>query len=150
MILAVKRIHDNGNTTIGGLYINGNFECFTLEDEHRQKKVYAETRIPEGKYLINFRTVGGFNKRYSGKFPEFHKGMLQVMDVPNFEYILIHIGNTDKDTAGCLLVGKDLGWINGRRAVTHSTAAYMEFYPKVSNALDCGEVVTIEYIDLEI
>ena len=149
MKIDVKRIYDDGDCTIGALYIDRKFECFTLEDEKREQKVHSETRIPEGSYCVGLRPVGGFHKRYSGKFPTIHKGMLQVLDVPGFEYVLIHIGNDDEDTAGCLLVGSDLGWIDGQRAVVQSTRAYKRLYPKVLRAIESADVVEISYYDLE-
>ena len=74
-----------------------------------------------------------------------HKGMLWVRDVPNFEYILIHTGNTDEHTAGCLLVGdtqKD-GFTGA------STSAYKRIYPPIAEALESGDEVTITYIDYD-
>ena len=130
---------------MGLLFIDGKFECYTLEDEYRDEKVRGETRIPKGTYTITFRSVGGFDARYKKKFPKMHKGMLWVRNVPNFEYILIHIGNADENTAGCLLVGKSTkaGFIG------ESTQAYKQMYPKVANALLKGEDVTITYHDID-
>ena len=82
------------------------FLAYTLEDEYREQKEYGETRIPDGTYQLGLRTVGGYNQKYSKRFAGIHIGMLHVLDVPNFEYILIHCGNTDEHTAGCLLVGE--------------------------------------------
>ena len=100
MELRVIRYCSREDFTLGMLMEDRTFLCYTLEDEHREEKVSAETRIPAGRYRITLRTVGGFHKRYAEKFPNMHKGMLWVRDVPNFEYILIHIGNTDEHTAG--------------------------------------------------
>jgi hypothetical protein len=107
--------------------------------------VMAETRIPEGTYEVKLRTEGGHHINYSKKFP-FHKGMLHVMNVPNFEYILIHIGNYEKDTAGCLLVGQNL---NGNLTLSGSTDAYTNMYKKVIKALSNNEKVTITYKDIQ-
>jgi len=128
------------------LFIDDTFECFTLEDQYQEKKVYGETCIPEGTYKIELRTEGGFHQRYAKKF-DFHKGMLHILDVPEFTWILIHIGNTDENTAGCLLVGdtqQDLD-VNQNGFVGSSGNAYKKFYPKVAEALLKGEEVTIEY-----
>jgi hypothetical protein len=72
MHLTVKRFADNGDTTLGILYINGVFECFTVEDEERDVKVKSETRVPEGVYDVNLRAVGGFHNRYSEKYKDIH------------------------------------------------------------------------------
>tara|TARA_B100000768_G_scaffold22593_1_gene20142 strand:- start:296 stop:733 length:438 start_codon:yes stop_codon:yes gene_type:complete len=142
MNILIDRYNSENDHTDGLLFIDCEFICYTLEDEYRTKKVYGETRIPDGVYRVSLRTVGGFHNRYSSKYP-FHKGMLQIEDVPGFEYILIHTGNTDDDTAGCLLVGstadKDKGFIGG------SVKAYKELYPIVLSALERKEEVIITY-----
>ena len=151
MKLQVKRLTDSGESTIGALYIDGKFECWTLEDEHRTKKVFGSTRIPKGKYTITLRKEGGHHTRYLKKFGEdFHKGMLHVRNVPNFKYILIHIGNSADDTAGCLLVG-DIANNNkiNKGRISQSTNAYKRMYEKVRNAIIKGEDVSIEYINLD-
>ena len=80
-----------------------------------------------------------------------HKGMLWVRDVPNFEYILIHTGNTDEHTAGCLLLGNtqqtNFGSSDG--FVGSSVNAYKRVYPKIAKALVEGEEVTITYTDFD-
>lgn len=147
MELKVVRYKSEDETTLGHLYINGKHQCYTLEDEFRSEKVHGETRIPEGTYKITLRNEGGFDRRYRAKFgTKFHKGMLWVRDVPNFEYILIHIGNTDDDTAGCLLVGSQPNRSDQTEGkVSASTDAYKIMYPKVRDALLKGEEVTITY-----
>ena len=79
--------------------------------------------------------------------------MLWIQDVPGFEYILIHQGNTDEHTSGCLIVGnsqQDLD-VNFNGMVGSSADAYQKLYKKVSGAILKGDDVTIEYskINLE-
>ena len=76
--------------------------------------------------------------------------MLWVRDVPNFEYILIHCGNTDEHTAGCLLLGdsQENNQLVDDGFIGKSTQAYKRVYPKILKALNNGEDVRIEYIDL--
>ena len=143
MNIEVLRYNDTGKETLGLLMINGVFRGHTLEDEERTVKVWGETRIPEGTYKICLRNEGGHHARYSKKFPDIHKGMLHVIDVPNFKHILIHIGNTDDDTAGCLLVGSSLG--AGNNSIGGSTNKYVEIYPEIANAINNCEDVTITY-----
>jgi hypothetical protein len=142
MNIRVERIRNNGDTTIGNLFVDDIFQCNTLEDEPRDKKVYGETRIPAGKYKIAFRKTGRFHNKYKERFPEFHVGMLHITNIPNFEYVLIHIGNSDEDTAGCLLVGDAEGW-----KLKNSTVAYKKLYKQVAAALLENEKVEIEYVD---
>ena len=155
MKLEVSRFSCDGDSTLGILSDvsqpgKRKFLCFTLEDEFRTVKKYGETRIPEGTYEIKFRTEGGFHERYSKKFPAFHKGMLHLQDVPNFKYVLIHIGNDDDDTAGCLLVG-DQAVANTRDEgkVLKSTQAYKSIYNYVATTLLAGDRVFITYTDFE-
>ena len=124
--------------------------CYTLEDEHRDVKVMKETRVPAGTYDIILRKHGGFHQRYSDRFSSIHGGMLHIINVPNFKYILIHCGNTDEDTAGCLLLGdtqkNNIVYKNGH--VGSSTKSYERVYPEILEAFKRNEKVTIEFIDL--
>lgn len=122
------------------------FLCYGLEDEFRTVKVFGETRIPAGTYKIKLRTVGDHHERYSKKFRGIHKGMLHVQDVPNFKYILWHIGNDDDDTAGCLLTGTTP---TEQGTVSASTKAYKKVYVHVLDALEKGEDVEVTYIDYD-
>ena len=142
MDLEVLRISSQKDSTNGLLFdVTGGkrvFLCYTLEDEHREEKVAGETRIPEGTYKITLRKVGGFHSRYTNKYGEMHKGMLWVRDVPGFEYILIHTGNTDEHTAGCLIVGdsQQNNAIKSNGFVGSSTQAYKRIYPPIADALE--------------
>jgi hypothetical protein len=135
------------DATNGLLFIDGVFECYTLEDEYRDVKVMHETCIPEGEYDIIYRKVGGFHTKYTARYGAFHKGMLWLQDVPGFTYILIHSGNTDEHTSGCLIVGETQQDLDkGKNGfVGNSGDAYKKLYKKVSSALDKGEKVTIKY-----
>lgn len=134
MKIIVERFDSGSDDTLGRLYIDGKLCCFTIEDEKREVKVKGETRIPEGTYKVG--------KRYSPHFsPKTGHDMLWVKDVPGFQYILIHTGNTDDDSEGCLIVGSK---INGR-SVIESKKAYDKIYPIISSAIDRGEEVTIKY-----
>ena len=108
MKLEVLRFSSGKDSTSGILFDvtkGREFLCYTLEDEKREEKKMGETRIPAGTYDLSLRMVGGFHKKYSKRFGDSHRGMLHITNVPGFEYILIHCGNTDEHTAGCLLVG---------------------------------------------
>ena len=145
MLIRVDRIVSNHDVTISRVYIDGVFQCHGCEDEYREHKIPGETRIPQGTYKIGIRAEGGFHNRYSQKFPDFHRGMLHVLNVPDFKWILIHVGNYDTDTDGCLLLGRaDFNAM----AVWQSKAAYTKFYKKVIGEALAGRV-TIEFRDLD-
>lgn len=154
MELEVLRFSSNSDSTLGLLFDvtkGRKFLCFTLEDEYRKNKVKGETRIPSGTYSITLRTEGGFNQRYTEKFGStFNKGMLWVRNVPGFEYILIHIGNDDDDTEGCLLVGDSQNQnITRSGFIGSSTDAYKRIYPPIADTLVNGGQVNITYIDYD-
>jgi len=152
----VLRISSGKDATSGLLFeISQNkrtFLAYTLEDEQRDVKVWGETRIPAGTYKLELRTEGGFHNRYLNKYGNtFHKGMIHVQDVPGFEYILWHTGNTDEHTAGCLILGNTQ--TNNRIAkdgfVGNSVDAYKFVYPRVAAAIEAGLSVEVEYIDYD-
>ena len=157
MKLDVVRTQFGADATSGMLFIDGVFECYTLEDEVRDVKVMHETAIPLGEYEIKYRTVGGWfsreKARYDKKFGAgWFKGMLELQDVPNFTYVLIHSGNTDESTSACLLLGntqQDLD-MGKDGFIGSSRLAYESFYPKVRDALDAGEKVTIKYSNINL
>lgn len=91
--------------TVGKLYLNGVYFCDTLEDKNRdlnkngifdgtEKKVYSETCIPFGQYKVIIN-----------QSPRFKRLMPRLLNVPHFDGILIHNGVTEKNSAGCILVG---------------------------------------------
>ena len=86
-------------STIGSLYVNGIFFCYTLEDKDRKLesggvKEYAKTAIPRGKYKV----INSFSNRFKKYMPE-------LVNVPQFAGIRIHAGNTADHSEGCILVG---------------------------------------------
>lgn len=153
MELEVLRFSSQADSTSGLLFdiVNGkrNFLCYTLEDEQRDVKVWGETRIPAGRYKLSLRKEGGWHNKYQTKFGSMHKGMIHVDDVPNFQYILWHAGNTDDDTAGCLLLGdsQESNLVKKDGFVGNSVNAYKKVYPYVAAAIEQGDtyVTIIDY-----
>ena len=152
----VLRISSGKDSTSGMLFeVDNNtrtFLAYTLEDEQRDVKVWGETRIPAGTYKLKLRKEGGFHTRYLAKYGDtFHKGMIWVQDVPGFEWILWHTGNTDEHTAGCLILGNTQ--TNNRIAkdgfIGNSVDAYKFVYPRVAAAIESGLDVEVTYIDYD-
>lgn len=146
MYIRVDRFISDHDTTVSRVLVNERHVCFGLEDEYREHKVAGETRIPAGIYDIRLRKTGGFHNRYSKRFPTFHRGMLQVMNVPDYEYVLIHCGNTDEDTSGCLLLGNGAYTGPGNMSLLSSANAYAQFYPLVYDAALTNRL-TITFMD---
>ena len=135
MEILLRRIVASDEATIGLLFIDGKPECWTLEDQFQAKKVFGETRIPCGRYHLIPREKGGmYNRYHNQKWPRWHRGMIEVKDVPGFTDILLHVGNKDDDTYGCVLVGRK-GVLVGRYTVEESQVAYTALYPKVIDSV---------------
>jgi len=145
MLITLHRIANGKDSTLGMIRIDDRFECFSLEDEHRDVKLKGETRIPAGKYEIKFREEPSpMTTHYRNKFDWFNFH-LQLQNVKGFEYIYIHPGNTDDHTDGCILVGYQ-GWKTpiGEYEIHRSTDAYRDLYAKIKQALKADERVHIE------
>ena len=92
MKLTVVRTQFGTDATNGILLIDGQFECYTLEDQYQAVKVMHETCIPEGTYDIELRKTGGFHAKYSERYKNAHYGMVHILDEPNFTYIFWYSG----------------------------------------------------------
>ena len=156
MRLELYRYSSEKDSTLGILMLvddetdKKDFLCFTLEDEKREVKVYGETRIPEGTYQIKYRKEGGYNNKYTKRFPNIHRGMLHITDVPNFEYILIHCGNDTSHTHGCLLVGDVISQnISKEPFLGQSSNCYKRIYPILADILESQKQLSIKIINFE-
>ena len=132
-VVYVKRIADEsfGKTPTLGLVTltDSPFHCFSLEDVVRPDgvKVPGDTAIPRGHYPLRWRRVGRWAKRFQTLgFP----GSLEVHDVPGFSTILLHIGNTKRDTEGCVLLG--MGASFETHAISQSQLACVKLYRQLS------------------
>jgi len=150
-VLRVSSESDSSSGLVFDITDGRKFLCYSLEDEYRNEKVKHETRVPAGTYQILLRKEGGFNARYAKKYGDFHKGMLHVQDVPGFQYILIHTGNTDEHTSGCLIVGdsQENNQLLKNGFIGKSVQAYKRIYTPIAEALENGEEVTITYTDYD-
>ena len=141
MELELKRIARKAEYTIGRLYVDGKYFCDTLEDTDRglsqdlplevnmAKKQKGVTAIPRGRYLVTLGVKSP--KYYNRKQYTFCKGYVpRLLNVPAYEGVLIHIGNTAKDTEGCILVGKN----TQVGKVLDSTATFKKLYAVLKEA----------------
>ena len=152
MKLTLYRKYKKDTYTIGILYVDGVYFCETVEDRDRglkqtdslskikSIKVYGETAIPTGTYTIRmdivspkYSAVAFYRQLCGGKMP-------RIMDVPGFDGILIHPGNTALDSYGCVLPGRNK--IKG--GVTQSRDTFRALYNKMSVAHKKGEKIIIE------
>lgn len=135
MRLEVLRAELSPASTIGRLYLDNAFFCYTLEDTDRflekepGAKIYGKTAIPRGTYQV----IIDFSNR-------FKKLMPRVLDVPGFSGIRIHSGNTAEDTDGCVLVGVAVG----KDKLFNSRAAYEKLMLRMEEALDRGDSIELE------
>lgn len=144
MKLVLNRKFKSASYTIGDLFIDGKFFCNTIEDTVRElpstcsdtargrscsckEKVYAQTAIPVGTYKITLE----YSPKYKRKMPYLH-------DVPHFLGILIHSGNTEVDSAGCIIVGKNT--VKGK--VLESRTTFQKLYSLLEGQND----ITIQIV----
>ena len=130
MKLELRRIELGKVCTIGELLIEGNHECWTLEDVVRPDgvKVFGETAIPAGQYTIDITPS-----------PRFKRDLPLLIGVQGFVGIRIHPGNTASDTEGCILVGQG----RGQNCILSSRAAFDALFPKLQAAKQRREQITI-------
>lgn len=144
MELLLKRIARRETYTIGHLYIDGKYFCDTIEDKDRgltqsmpqavirATKRKGVTAIPTGLYRITMdvRSPKFSQKRYERNYGFCDGYLPRLINVPGYEGVLIHIGNTAKDTDGCILVGKN----TKVGKVLESRATFVKLYEKMKNA----------------
>jgi hypothetical protein len=138
MKLLLKRYDFQADRTLGKLYIENDPFCDTLEPENRdnnndgdltdpgEEKVWGKTAIPSGTYKIIF-----FNS------PHFGRILPRLQNVPGFDGILIHPGNTPQDTHGCILVGRRTG-----NEVLNSRFTFNELWEKIKDDSDLWITIT--------
>lgn len=142
MKLRLERLWPKKDYTVGRLYVDDRLFCNTLEDrivdknkngvfDGDEKKVYGESAIPYGTYKIIYNWS-----------PKFGKNLPRLLNVPHFEGILIHPGNTAADSAGCILVGKntEVGRLTNSRYISD------ELNKLIDEAQRKGEPITIEIV----
>lgn len=132
MELKLVRGKANAQSVEGKLYIDGVFECYTVEDLPREHKIYSMTGIPKGRYKV----VVTMSNRFKKLLP-------LLVNVPGFEGIRIHSGNSSKDSEGCIIVGA----VNERTDddwVSSSKVAMSRLLPKIQKALKVNKEVWIE------
>ena len=142
MKLLLERKWRKEDYTIGVLYVNGKRLCNTLEDAVRAEKVFGKTAIPKGTYRVLMNTQSPkFEGRpwtipYGGIVP-------RLRNVPDFQGVLIHVGNTAADTDGCILVGDN----TEKGKLTNSTGRYYELMGLLLNAALSGEAIDITILE---
>lgn len=135
MKLRVERLWKKPAYTVGRLFVDGKFFCNTLEDTVRdlsnEKKVYGKTAIPYGEYKVVYNWS-----------PKFGRNLPRLLNVPAFEGILIHPGNTADDSAGCILVGRntEVGRLTESRYTSDKLNVLIE------DAQRRGKSITIEIV----
>lgn len=134
MRMLLTRIQRDPGVTIGKLALDGMWECWTCEDTVRPpgEKVFGQTAIPYGIYDVVITHS-----------PHFQRDLPLLMNVPGFEGVRIHPGNTPADTEGCILVGQD----RLPASIGRSKMAFEMLYLKIYDALRDGQKVTLEIME---
>lgn len=129
MKINLKRHTFTETSTLGDLFLNEQWFCYTLEDPEQEVKIPGQTCIPAGKYKVSLNHS-----------PRFKRLMPQVLDVPGFEGIRIHWGNMAGDTEGCILVG----YTKGINFIGQSKKAFNDLMGNLTKALTAPIELTIE------
>lgn len=127
MKLKLVRESSTETTTLGKLHVNGEFICYTLEDKVRDKKIAGITAIPAGIYKVLITWS-----------PRFKRQLPLLINVPGFDGIRIHPGNSHRDTEGCILVGVE----KQGETILRSREAFDKLYKKLVQA----KSITIEIV----
>lgn len=146
--LYLRRYSDNGESTLSTMFWGMEFLNHSIEDGFNAVKIKGRTRIPAGRYKLVIRKIlSPKTKNYRKKYPwfEYH---IQLLDVPGYNYIYMHIGNSSRDTKGCILTA-DLQNNNqiGHGFAGASTAAFKRFYKRFYPLLKEGKEIYINVID---
>ena len=121
MLIEVKRFEFKDTYTVGKMYIDNIYECYTLEDVVRKgAKVNGQTAIPTGTYNLIINHSNRFNR-----------DLPLLENVPNFTGVRIHAGNTSAHTEGCILVGTT--W-TGKDFIGNSRVAFNKLFDKLKKA----------------
>jgi hypothetical protein len=125
MELQLKRTDSFENSTIGELSVDGQLECYTLEDKVRPVKIKGKTAIPAGRYEV----IINYSQRFQRLLP-------LLLNVPDFEGVRIHPGNTAADTEGCILVGMT----KEKEFIGQSRVAFERLFTKLKTASETEKI----------
>ncbi|MDO6436134.1 DUF5675 family protein [Cyclobacterium sp. 1_MG-2023] len=146
-LVTILRYVDDGNTTLGMLFIEKKFFAYTLEDTHRDEKIPGGTRIPEGYYKLGINeNLSPLTQRYRNRFNWF-KYHIEIKDIPNYDKVYVHIGNTHKDTEGCILIADGVNAANPEKMILQSQKAYERFYKIVYPKINQNEPLAINILN---
>jgi hypothetical protein len=145
--LTVLRYFDDGETTLGLLYFQDQFFCYTLEDTFHEIKVKGETRIPAGAYNLDYRReLTDLTKKYR-KTRDWFDYHLHIQNIENFQYVYIHCGNDHTHTEGCLLIADSIHSSDQERKIYNSRRAYERLYKSIKKLKADGRQVRIKIFD---
>lgn len=144
------RYLDDGETTLGLLFLNSTFFCYTLEDAFGSEVIRGKTRIRAQDYEIRFREVKDkFTEKYRKR--QFLRGLfrwhLQLQDVSGFEDITINFGGNHKDTSGNILISDGLTDKAKKKVLTNSKETYKLLYTIIKDDLEKETPVRIRIFD---
>lgn len=146
--IELLRYTDDGETTIGLLYIDKKFYCYTLEDAFHAQKIPGQTRIPAGSYQLGLRKeITPLTEKYRERYPEWFTFHLELLNVPNFTSIYIHSGGDHTDTEGCILVSDSLSTSDAQTFLTNSRNTFKTMYKFLSAHLDNNKKIMIKVQD---
>lgn len=136
--IRIIRVAEGKDSTLSHLYIDGLFCCYLLEDSIREEKIQGLTCIPEGEYGLSLNHWSGMNAKYAQRYPKLHEGMVEIVEIPNYQLVFFHTGNYHTQTQGCPLTGSYWQRLDGDYQVMGSVAAYKYVYPMLLEQIKRG------------
>ena len=118
-----------------------------MEDTHRDEKVPGGTRIPEGHYKLGINeNLSPLTQRYRNRFPWFSHH-IEIKEIPNYDKVYVHIGNSHRDTEGCILIADGVNAASTEKMILQSQKAYERFYKMVLPKINQNEPLTINILN---
>lgn len=145
----LQRYSDDGQSTLGLMFVDRNFCGYTLEDENRPVKIAGETRIDAGRFELKLKTeLTPLTQKYRDRFPRWFQWHVEIVGLPRHKDVYVHIGNTERDTAACVLIGNTANNnVVGDGMIGDSVSAFKYWYEWVAGHLSAGGQAFIKVRD---
>jgi hypothetical protein len=145
--LTILRYLDDGETTLGLIFLRNKFFAYTLEDAHNEVKIAKKTRIPAGIYSLDFnKNETELTKKYRSTYGSWFDFHLEIKQIPNYQNVYIHVGNTHDHTDGCILIADGVS-AGTSKSLQYSRNAFERFYKTTSALLKSNEPVNIQILN---
>ena len=145
--VSLHRFMDDGETTLGILFVNQQLICYTLEESMQSSGIKLPYRIPAGTYAFNFdKRETPLTAIYSQQYPWFTYH-LEIKEVPRFDTVYLYLGDPDNAHKGCVQIADSLSVASLSNNLADSIKAYQRLYEKLNELMNDGEKLCITIHD---